>query len=636
LQSNFVEEVQRARIKQPTQNGFSPDDWVRSYQDANDGSDSARQLKDAGLWVFERLQQTRGWLAALGEVDGSSSHVRRLLVGIANRTMQHTYREVQQRITQHSLFREDFGKPVDDVAETLLDGIRYPVAQALRTDARSESRTKDKSQLLASVSHSVKLGILYDSIENLWAHCLWRGWHIAREPDGSWIAGAGDRDKERLHAAGLFRYQSALSQGSSLLHQNWRRRPKEQRSIELRRVTGIGREGKNKTLIVGTVRSEDIPLEMVYRIVAEELYMADILEEPLPKLSNLTAKQLLRAWTGLSPIARLLSERFPDASQDSFGSVLEHAPMIRRFALVKAVAQLIDVNRPIAEGIVDTLTLTGTPKEEIWFRPFVPVEDDKLSVFTPALAAPNLLRSIEEWLRLGGLDLGIRGPAFEQHVRSTLASENEIPDVYVHKASVATSPEVGDIDLWIELGDVIIVGETKCSLFPGGPLDTSRYERTLRAATRQARTKAEFVRGNLDVLSAQLGRTTIGKRVLPVAISNLQLGAGTSVDGVPIVDYRILVKYFAEGILEQNVVFDTDGSETVGKVIRFYESNTDAHVAIESYLQRPPQVTTIVDRVHETLRPLFDIEGTSLSITDFEVILDGTAWPQLRSGRQLT
>src|SRR5262249_16854189 len=149
------------------------------------------------------------------------------------------------------------------------------------------------------------------------------------------------------------------------------------------------------------------------------------------------------------------------------------APIFNRSEIVDVVAQCSAVSIPVATAIVDALTLTGTPREEIWFRPFVPLDGNKLTFVVAALRFPNVLRSIEEWLGFGGLDLGARGALFEQYLRKAVADDSRVPSVYVHPEPVATTDAVGDIDLWIEFGATVILGEAKCSLFPASPVENN-------------------------------------------------------------------------------------------------------------------------------------------------------------------
>lgn len=62
-----------------------------------------------------------------------------------------------------------------------------------------------------------------------------------------------------------------------------------------------------------------------------------------------------------------------------------------------------------AAQILDLLTFSDV-REELWLRPFVYVDEDEVAIFVSTLKAPNLLRSIEQWMKIGGLDLDCMGP----------------------------------------------------------------------------------------------------------------------------------------------------------------------------------------------------------------------------------
>jgi hypothetical protein len=239
------------------------------------------------------------------------------------------------------------------------------------------------------------------------------------------------------------------------------------------------------------------------------------------------------------------------------------------------------------------------------------LDGKKLTFVVAALRFPNVLRSIEEWLRLGGLDLGARGVLFEDYLRKTVADHSRIPGVYIHPEPIVTTDAVGDIDLWIEFGATVILGEAKCSLFPASPVENNRYRETLAGAASQAAAKAAFVRSNRSQIFARIGRAIPheGLRILPVVVSNLTLLSGLNFFDVPVVDALILGKFFTDGCLEQKVNVRSGESNRVGSRVVFYEKPDLAESAIAEYLLRPPQVSTVLPLVNETSRPLFALVG---------------------------
>lgn len=350
--------------------------------------------------------------------------------------------------------------------------------------------------------------------------------------------------------------------------------------------------------------------------------MADIMDEPLPDLGGISARQLLDAWSVLAPLGHLVAERLPQTREPTRGTINSAASSFDIHSLAQAVSRCTDMSIGTAQKVLAALTLSGSPREDIWHRPFVPL-DSKLAPLVVALTAPNLMRSIEEWLRAGGLDLGKRGPLFESYVRDSLARDTRLTNAYIHAKPISTTAAIGDIDLWIQLGTTIVLGEMKCSLFPASPLEQYKYEQTLAGASQQALAKAAWARKNLAALFQQVGQVLPQNpvSVLPLVVSNLPLASGITMNDVPVVDSIILMKFFSEGCLEQRVMLGIDGRPRAGTTLAFYSTPREAEAAVGPYLRNPPQVSTILPMVHVADRPLVAIGGTTVSMTVSEVAI---------------
>ena len=97
--------------------------------------------------------------------------------------------------------------------------------------------------------------------------------------------------------------------------------------------------------------------------------------------------------------------------------------------------------------------------------------------------------------------------------------------------------------------------------------------------------------------------------------------------GVPVVDVHILSKFFSEGFLDQLVIVYPDRPKEVGKQIRFYDRPDDAEMAIESYLQNPPQVGTMLPLVRQEIRPVFRLAGELTTMISSQAVLSTTIAP---------
>ena len=80
------------------------------------------------------------------------------------------------------------------------------------------------------------------------------------------------------------------------------------------------------------------------------------------------------------------------------------------------ISSTVGINREESKSIIEFLTYCGNHEDELWIRPFYRIDDD-LYFSCGALMFPNLLRSIEHWMKNGGIELSDKGPLFENYIK---------------------------------------------------------------------------------------------------------------------------------------------------------------------------------------------------------------------------
>ena len=227
--SKFIEDVRSSRVRHPTQPGFSIASWRRAFESAEDDSVDAQRLFDAGLWTFQQLERVRSELATAGLKPTTKDETIRLLVGLTNYIARRAAADVLKRSPNEYFVAAVTANAADDIIETVLDGVRYPLAAALSAPSDVEKRS-DGANALNAARHSISLGTIYDAVERIWAQCLWLGWWMELA-DGENRAVPPDRELEKHRAVGVFRYSSIATEVALRSKEFWRSLPPDQRSI---------------------------------------------------------------------------------------------------------------------------------------------------------------------------------------------------------------------------------------------------------------------------------------------------------------------------------------------------------------------------------------------------------------------
>jgi len=611
----FVQAVRDGLVKHPTQRGFALSRWQASYASSADHSQQASDLAAAGEWTFRSLNCIRDQLRSLPALPNPDEHIR-LLAAAANYLLLTVSEQVRDELENSPfIVLGASGGHLDEQMESLLDGLRYPLSVALQGEQQtSDGDRRSDREVLAGVGGRIALGLAYDTTEDLWGRCLWEAWRIQEIRPNEVLFLPPDEEREVAHAVNVFRYlstRSELAMGfESLcqgLHPPHNRHP-------ARVFAGVSRKGRRKRFTLAEPPPWPSQQE-TYRFVAEELYLKKSLDSPLPNFDGLTAGQILDAWAAIAPLAIHLQEKCPRGQLDSVSGLLHCAPVLPAAELARALGEALEVGTKLAEKLIDVLSTKATARQELWFNPIVPVEGG-VSLLAPALISPNLLRSIEEWLRVGGADLSERGPEFEDYVRELLLHSNSLSNAYIHGQSITTDEAVGDIDLFVRLGSTTLVAELKCSLYPASPLERFKYESIMKGAAGQAATKARFVEERWEVVAAQLKQPEIPKpgRVIPLVVSNLSLATGQRFLNVAAVDVQVLVKYFGDGYLDSGLIDAAGVLRPAGERVHFYGDATDAEHRLEAYLESPPSFRRLVPLVAVNDRPLFELGGSRVSM----------------------
>ena len=614
----FVQSVRGGLIDlQPTQRKFTPAKWQAAFESSNSGDPADERLYHSGLYYHEQLQGALGSFLQLSPVGLPAQDHVRLLVAAANLVAAQDQAMLQRHLGEVAATAKSGGNFIHGAtmveaaaalaARTvqLIDGLRHILPEAAKGSGQGGSGLADDEQALARVGAELDLGRLYDALQTGWQDCLWSDYYVAPlESDGIPAADVmlpGNLLREQERSIAGFRRDTLLGEFGARAATGWMRLPGEfRRRFETATIVkSVKPEGH---LLLPTLGARGGPLRFPPRSFVSlglvgEPYLLPLLDEPLPDFHGLTCRQLLDTWELISTLCEVLAARLPDPFEPPVERIadLQHwAPRVSKAGLERAVAEVLDVSDNEAQIAVGAFVLPMKARTNPWTRPLIAVGGDALVPLFNPIENPNLIRSIEAWLDEGGLPLSRRGELFEAALREELKGEVELPNAEITPRSlvVRAAGAAEEIDLVIRIGCTFLIGEVKCSVYPVGPFGFYSYDRTLEGAAEQARRKALFCEENPTAFLAAVesGCDPARAQFLPVVVSNLPLGVGRRIQGVPVTDLFILSRYLDGGQrFARNAVAGPKGIERRERV-SFYSSPTEAERKVWAYLSDPPQI----------------------------------------------
>jgi len=479
---------------------------------------------------------------------------------------------------------------VEQVLESATDGLRFELAALV--DARAPfTFPADQDTAFTNLRKRANLSVFYQVLEEEWRECLYEDLRVSITPAGRILLKPNDAQRAENQAVGMHRKAAVslelLVHSVALLRQQPRNALKGHLGI---RQSG---SGKDKRYIVAELSDGDAVELLAARMGAAEPDLEPFALEPLPNFAGLTVSELLDVWSSLMPLADDLVNglRIPQATR-SVQAIEQMAPVLKTKDLRKPIQKCTGLSSEKCVVALEAMTWRNR-HDSLWHRPLVRLDSSRVVPVLPALISPNLQRSVEYWLKEGGIDLGARGGRYERHVRKEMCDavkNNSVLDDAGAVPTEITPPDlaVGNIDLLFWIGGTIVVTEIKCLLRPATAYDWFLYENRVREAVSQAHRKADYVRANPGWLDESIhlhGKIRSGQRtVLPCVLLNSPVGALRTVSNVPIVDLLILSRYLGEGFGLLNSVSDDRSS---GTRIQFYSTCCEAEERLAAFLKEP-------------------------------------------------
>lgn len=645
----FTRRVQIGEVPGPLRRAFTSAKWNAAFSTCQDQDERDKNLQSAGLLIHEKLENIRSGLKLSTSTSLSSTTKLRALLAAVN----HNFLAArdQTRVAIAKLGREraesspegfwveelasikltlrgGFQWTPSEIVESSVDGMEIPLRIALASKPDLSGNPNFDQVEWGDIALELNLGVFFRHVEDLWDDCLWNAYQLVDEGQTKTFLPT-NLDVSRAYCMGLARRLS-LSLGFTVMATRAHRELLARGAIpRAKEVRSIERQGKRQIIKLSTPQEPSAEVEMllIARALAAEPYYAEILDEPRLALGGQSVSTLLAAWSVVSRTASLLLEGVSARMTGKIGAespaqawLPQFAPTLQVAALVDAVSSVTGVNRAGSLSLIDFLTFQGQSGQEVWAQPLVPVGQATVVPVFGVTTSPNLRRLVDVWLRQLDVDLSIRGPAFEAHLRSVVAEGiAESPCLHANSWSLSeqfTFKPSGDrteeIDLLFAIGSTVVVAEAKCILEPTDAKAVAMHRRTVVAAAEQARRKCDAVSSYRAEFVASMQRfgfdLPLDFAAVPLVVVSTSTHVGVAVNEVPVVDEYILGRFF-EGELEDVAV--SGDSYEIQKTLKtvFYSSAEEAQTRAPEYFLKPPQTKRFIEGVRERLVPLHAVSA---------------------------
>ena len=614
MTSEFETKIKNNEISQPTQRSFTLKKWQKGFESLKNATERDKSLFEAGKWIFGRLERIRQEVSKV-LLPLPKDKIVKIHIGHINRTYNFVRLKTRiekssegktfwsEQIIQSKLTGNLFGKDLspDAIITAVVDGAAFPLSATLLSSQDKHVKVNtDASNVLNNEQKIMLLGQYYSALEDSWREILWHGYFIETKSDVMMIRPKGTLYDE-ARAVSDYRRLSIFQQGVAQAMHIWQTKLPflEKKALSRRPVININGSGKRKQISLSYDDTVDNvpPYPLIARLISQEEYLEDLSAEDLPLLPGVNIFLLLKAWEVLGSYVASLAAKFPNHDGVvAIGTLYNYAPSIARADLIDMVRRVCEIDYKKADLIVGFFTFKPDGTSDLWSSPMIQLEGKLLPLVSPILTG-NLLRNIELWLKRGGVDLSKRGNLFEVHVRKEIYESIKSSSILKNSGCYTSSLKLGEnneqIDIVFYVGNRILVGEAKCSLYPTDPIEYYNIFDTFQYASEQARRKSKKVFECFSELKlkfkelSHLNQQDI--QIIPFIITNTTVGVGYSINDVPIVDLFILDR-FIEGTWDKFTVFDPRGAKKVGETVTFYTTESEASDYIDKYLRNPPQI----------------------------------------------
>lgn len=507
-----------------------------------------------------------------------------------------------------------------DALNVALNYIKYFEGLTAPDDAMAEIKYVETTKAISLFS------VLYYTVKNCFDDCTWNNGFMFYDKDAEFFRITfPDPDELILGKIGFYRLQrnglgsyyqmvASIRPGATNIFSIGGDKKRKQRIARAYHANGYIYYG----LEAGLDEAEsDWELQTKSNLDTYYDYIENV---SLPNLPQLDLLDLITMFTMVQHLFRKVAHKYVE--QDDIitrSDFLKFPTRVKEQGLHNYLSARSNYTSEQINAFIELLTNKATKRTDFWNYPFLRMGDDLLFPLL-TIIDPMTYYLIDCWLEDGGYSLDNRGKFFEDHIKDYLnrkLTENKFEHF------IPTTPkffnknnEYEEVDLFLNLKNVVLIGEVKCIKYPMGPRDYYNAYSRLEGGSSQVNRKVDFIIKYAEELKPVIGDIE-HKEIVKVVITNYPNFTGYRINDVAVIDFFLLESYVATGTITSHKITTDNGTVTneITNRIVLYDDEKSFNTSLKDSIYKPKSV--------EQIKPLIDLTENKITIAnlDFQIFV---------------
>src|SRR3990167_185806 len=612
MKGNFIDKIRNGQIPGPTNRKFKIETWEKEWNAIKEeSSEEEKKIYKAGRVFNEMLKETRNELGNAFNKQApkiKNSRYLELLFATSNRNTFLTKKigeDNKEKIINLLHATSNNNKAgiefsVDELIHSAVDGFEKAIENCVKRikEKKEIPIGEQPTEVLEFIELESYFSQIYGTYESYWNALVWRYFDFIEHSK-----------EEKTYEIKQIKTPEEIAYETSNLRK--RKLHAHQAGILSDKIFWKFFENDLYIKQIGAGKNKDLKIEKLEKATPEiQLHNAQLktsgfyLEDEFPvsllETNNkygFNIKEALEVFRTLSLLSALYEKKYPENSAVyTPAKLMEYCTRVKKHKLIHATAKSTKLDTTKTEAILEFLTFKGK-ETDLWCHPLVEAETGKYCLLTSALSSPVLTRVVENWLTVLEIEMTAKGYQYEKTSLDDLNSYLEKNHLAKNhdKATTQTIKISGvkeEIDIIFRIGSTVLIGEAKSIITTDSPISYYRAIKTLEGAADQAKRKTEFVKQNINETLKKLGwktNTQNIKEFIPFIINSNKIYSGFSIKDVPVIDDRIICKYFEKGEFPIFSIPEDKGMRHIAW-FEIYKTEQELEDNIGKYLKNPPQI----------------------------------------------